>query len=114
MSLAVRNDTLAALAGTDGDYAPLQVNATGALFIQEGSALDVSAATVTVDGSGVTQPVSAASLPLPSGAATAANQSTGNTALSAIRLNYDMSYFGDGRKPNLEDQVGVGTTDSAR
>lgn len=33
MPLAVRNDTLAALAGTDGDYAPLQVNATGALFI---------------------------------------------------------------------------------
>jgi hypothetical protein len=30
--------------------------------------------TVTVDGSGVTQPVSAASLPLPTGAATAANQ----------------------------------------
>jgi len=49
MSLAVRNDTLAALAGTDGDYAPLQVNATGALFVQEGAAMDVSAATVTVD-----------------------------------------------------------------
>ena len=32
MSLAVRNDTLAALAGTDGDYAPLQVDADGALF----------------------------------------------------------------------------------
>jgi len=32
--------------------------------------------TVTVDGSGVTQPVSAASLPLPTGASTSANQST--------------------------------------
>ena len=41
--------------------------------------------TVTVDGSGVTQPISAASLPLPSGAATAALQTTGNTALSAIQ-----------------------------
>jgi hypothetical protein len=50
MPLAVRNDTLAALAGTDGDYAPLQVNANGALYIQEGAALDVSAATVTVTG----------------------------------------------------------------
>lgn len=49
MSLAVRNDALAALAGTDGDYAPLQVDASGALFIQEGAAMDVSAATVTVD-----------------------------------------------------------------
>lgn len=37
-----------------------------------------------VDGSGVTQPVSAASLPLPTGAATAANQSTANTTLSSI------------------------------
>ena len=33
MPLAVRNDTLAALAGTDGDYAPLQVDADGALYI---------------------------------------------------------------------------------
>lgn len=33
MALSVRNDTLAALAGTDGDYAPLQVSALGALFV---------------------------------------------------------------------------------
>ena len=33
MSLAVRNDTLAALGGTDGDYAPLQVNALGGLYV---------------------------------------------------------------------------------
>lgn len=46
--------------------------------------------TVNVDGSGVTQPVSAASLPLPTGAATAANQSTGNTALSAIQTAVEL------------------------
>ena len=46
---AVRNDVLAALAGVDNEIAPLQVNATGALYIQEGAAMDVSAATVTVD-----------------------------------------------------------------
>lgn len=42
MSLAVRNDTLAALAGTDGDYAPLQVNADGALYtaVNPGEAAD--------------------------------------------------------------------------
>lgn len=39
---------------------------------------------LSVDGSGVTQPVSAASLPLPTGAATAANQSTANASLSSI------------------------------
>lgn len=33
MGLAVRNDTLASLADTDGDYAPLQVDADGALYI---------------------------------------------------------------------------------
>lgn len=37
-----------------------------------------------VDGSGVTQPVSAVSLPLPSGASTSALQNTGNTSLSSI------------------------------
>ena len=31
--LAVRNDTIAALAGTDGDYAPLQVNSAGYLAV---------------------------------------------------------------------------------
>ena len=31
--LAVRNDTLAALAGTDGDYAPIQVDANGGLYV---------------------------------------------------------------------------------
>lgn len=39
---------------------------------------------ILVDGSGVTQPVSAASLPLPAGAATSALQSTGNTSLGNI------------------------------
>lgn len=41
---------------------------------------------ITVDGTfwQATQPVSAASLPLPTGAATAANQSTANTSLASI------------------------------
>jgi hypothetical protein len=40
--------------------------------------------TLSVDGSGVTQPISAAALPLPSGASTSANQSTANGHLSTI------------------------------
>jgi len=32
--LGVRNDTLAALGGTDGDYVPFQMNATGALYVE--------------------------------------------------------------------------------
>lgn len=44
-----------------------------------------------VDGSAVTQPVSVASLPLPTGAATSALQGTGNTSLASI----------DGKLPSL-------------
>lgn len=40
-----------------------------------------------VDGSAVTQPVSATTLPLPTGAATAANQTTANTSLGTIATN---------------------------
>lgn len=47
----------------------------------------LSAGRLSVDGSGVTQPVSAASLPLPSGASTAANQATALSSLSDIDTN---------------------------
>lgn len=43
--LAVRNDTLAALAGTDGDYSPLQVDANGALFVTS-----VSTSPIQIEG----------------------------------------------------------------
>lgn len=48
------------------------------------SGLTVTATRLLVDGSGVTQPVSAAALPLPAGASTAANQTTANASLSSI------------------------------
>lgn len=44
--------------------------------------------TVTVDGSGVTQPISAASLPLPSGAATSAKQ---DSLLTELQLKADLT-----------------------
>ena len=44
MGLAVRNDTLAALADTDGDYAPFQVDATGALYVAIASIDDAALA----------------------------------------------------------------------
>jgi hypothetical protein len=75
--LAIRDDALAAITPIEGDYAPLRVDANGALWVKPNG-------TVTVDGSGVTQPISAASLPLPSGAATSANQTTGNTSLATL------------------------------
>lgn len=42
------------------------------------------AGALRVDGSAVTQPISAATLPLPAGAATSALQATGNTSLASI------------------------------
>lgn len=44
-ALAVRNDTLAALADTDGDYAPLQVDANGALYVNASASDDALANT---------------------------------------------------------------------
>lgn len=74
----------------------------------DGAATDVSSASpLPVDGSGVTQPVSAASLPLPSGAATAANQSTANTALAAIQTAVELL---DNMISGSEGQVDVVTS----
>jgi hypothetical protein len=67
--LAIRDDGLSALTPVEGDYIPLRVDANGALWV-------IPSGTVAI---------SAVSLPLPAGAATAANQSTANTALSAIQ-----------------------------
>lgn len=45
--MAVRNDNLATLAGTDGDYAPFQVNADGALYSTLGSVQSTGNTTTT-------------------------------------------------------------------
>lgn len=55
------------------------------------TALITGAGALVVDGSGVTQPVSAASLPLPTGASTSALQTTGNTSLSNIDTDLDVA-----------------------
>jgi hypothetical protein len=52
----------------------------------QGAALAAASLPVTV-ASDQTLPISASALPLPGGAATAANQATGNTALSAIQTS---------------------------
>jgi hypothetical protein len=69
MAGVVRRDAQASLVDADGDRTELQVNSTGAL---------------RTDGSGATQPISAASLPLPTGAATEATLSTLNGKVTAV------------------------------
>ena len=44
--LGVRNDTLAALGGTDGDYVPFQMNSDGALYVEISSGGSAAAAHV--------------------------------------------------------------------
>jgi hypothetical protein len=54
------------------------------IFDSAHAVLTAAAGRLTVDGSGVTQPISAVALPLPAGASTAAAQATGNASLSSI------------------------------
>jgi hypothetical protein len=72
-----------------------------------------------VDGSGVTQPVSAAALPLPTGASTSAKQDTGNTSLASIDTKIPASPATTGKQDtgntslgNIDTNAGV-TTDAA-
>jgi hypothetical protein len=58
------------------------VTQSGTWTVQPGNTANTTA--WKVDGSAVTQPVSASSLPLPTGAATSALQTTANTSLAAI------------------------------
>jgi hypothetical protein len=48
--LAVRKDTAAALAGTDGDYAPLEVDANGRLHVNTGLTVDTSTLALETGG----------------------------------------------------------------
>lgn len=82
------------LAGTDngdGTFTPA-VSATfsaSSVAINDGTTTTQKASVsaggaLKVDGSAATQPVSAAALPLPTGAATSALQTTGNTSLASV------------------------------
>lgn len=75
----IRDDVRAgSLTTTDGDNVAARGTNAGELYVKH-----VDAIPVTDNGGSLT--VDAASLPLPTGASTAANQTTGNTALSAIQ-----------------------------
>lgn len=72
---------------TDGTLGTVQVQFIKLMdgTLDSTNKLSVSAAgAARVDGSAVTQPISAASLPLPSGASTSAAQTTGNNSVASI------------------------------
>jgi hypothetical protein len=83
--------TVTANAGTNLDTSALatsanQTNGNQQTQIVEGgnTATVTASSALKVDGSAVTQPISAASLPLPTSASTSALQTTGNSTLSTI------------------------------
>lgn len=91
-----------AVMGTDGTNPQIvSVDTAGRININVNG-------TVAVDGSGVTQPVSAASLPLPSGAATAANQTTANASLSSINAQLASSLAVQAQGAGMEDSAATG------
>lgn len=69
---------------TGASTSALQTTGNSSLSSIDGKTPTLVGGRQPVDGSGVTQPISAASLPLPTGAATAANQTTANASLSSI------------------------------
>jgi len=70
-----------AAVGADLRIGGAAVTSTNPVFVQPVGGNTVA---VKTDGSGVTQPISAATLPLPSDASTATNQGTANTILALI------------------------------
>lgn len=77
-------------------------NATGADIATIVAALD---GTLTVDGSAVTQPISADALPLPNGAATSAKQDSVLTALAALLTEAEF----EARIPTLGTKAASGS-----
>jgi hypothetical protein len=77
--------TVTANAGTNLNTSALNLESTqSAINVKIPSNLTVTANRLQVDGSGVTQPVSASSLPLPSGASTEATLSALNVKVTAV------------------------------
>lgn len=93
------SSTLVAGQDPSGDTQPLQTDVNGILLVQATAPANqdvtiispLASGRVIVDGSQVTQPISASALPLPSGASTAALQTSGNASLTSI----------DGKTPAL-------------
>lgn len=90
MALVVRNDTLAALAGADGDYSPIQVDANGAVYVLDSNSAAIAALLTTIDSD--TSKITACNtgaVVISSGAVTATLSATDNAVLDAIDSNTD-------------------------
>lgn len=123
-ALAVRKDTAAALAGTDGDYAPLLVDATGQLYINIGS---MPGASRTTDSMAVAQQTDSIMNGLtaltPKYAAVTATAAGDNQVVAAVAskkirvlqafamaITAETVQFQDGAGTNLTGPIALGAT----
>ena len=82
---AIKVDASATTQPVSGTVTVQQATASSLKVDLSGTAANATA--IKVDGSAVTQPISASALPLPTGAATSAAQTTGNSSLSTLATN---------------------------
>jgi len=107
--LGVRNDTLAALGGADGDYVPFQMNASGALYVEIASGGSADAA--HVDDAGFTLGTHSGMMMM----GFAGTQSVDANDAGAIAMETDGSiHIHDGGNTiTVDGTVDLGSTDNA-
>ena len=114
--LGVRNDTLAALGGTDGDYVPFQMNASGALFV-EVATLPASTSTIEVVGDAAENAAVAGNPVLVGGRYDSSGRTLGDGDVGAVALDADGAvHIADGGNTITVDgtvTANLGTTDNA-
>ena len=112
--LGVRNDTLAALGGTDGDYVPFQMNSDGALYV-EVSALPASTSTIEVVGDAAENAAVAGNPVLIGGRYDSSGRTLGDGDVGAIALDADGAvHISDGGNTiTVDGTVDLGSTDNA-
>ena len=112
--LGVRNDTLAALGGTDGDYVPFQMNSDGALYVAI-SALPGSTDTIEVVGDAAENAAVAGNPVLIGGRYDSSGRTLGDGDVGAIALDADGAvHIADGGNTiTVDGTVDLGSTDNA-
>ena len=112
--LGVRNDTLGALGGADGDYVPFQMNASGALYV-EVATLPASTSTIEVVGDAAENAAAAGNPVLIGGRYDSSARTLGNGDVGAIALDADgaVQISDGGNTVTVDGTVDLGSTATA-
>tara|TARA_Y100001938_G_scaffold106363_1_gene145168 strand:+ start:24 stop:1181 length:1158 start_codon:yes stop_codon:yes gene_type:complete len=114
--LGVRNDTLGALGGADGDYVPFQMNASGALYV-EVATLPASTSTIEVVGDAAENAAVAGNPVLVGGRYDSSGRTLGDGDVGAVALDADGAvHIADGGNTITVDgtvTANLGSTDNA-